>query len=244
MKVIIVEPEKHVVRKVIRTLYSIDSSIEVLPVVKDVETLLKRISTSPLPDLVLVNRLLLGTTHRNIEAKLIITSSSNHLVYLAFRINNLEYLQKCLLKPKQTGADINPLPNRNSSSGNYPGEELGTSLLQQAVKKRFLVTYQQKLLSIAVEDIAYFFSDNRFIFFKTFDNRKFLIEYRMDELETMLDPQLFFRINRSYIISINSILVIHAYPGNRFKINLNPAVEKEMIVSRERILNFKKWLGE
>ena len=76
MKVIIVEPEKHVVRKVIRTLYSIDSSIEVLPAVKDVETLLKRINTAPLPDLVLINRQILGTTHRNIEAKLIITSSS------------------------------------------------------------------------------------------------------------------------------------------------------------------------
>ena len=95
-----------------------------------------------------------------------------------------------------------------------------------------------------MEEIAYFFSDNRFIFFKTFDNRKFLVEYRMDELEQILDRQLFFRINRSYIISINSILVIHAYPGNRFKINLNPPADKEMIVSRERILNFRKWLGE
>jgi DNA-binding LytR/AlgR family response regulator len=112
------------------------------------------------------------------------------------------------------------------------------------VKKRFLVTYQQKLLSVAVEEIAYFFSDNRFIFFKTFDNRKFLVEYRMDELEAILDRQLFFRINRSYIISINCITVIYTYPGNRYKINLTPAAEKEMIVSRERIANFKKWLGE
>lgn len=244
MNVIIVEPEKQVIRKVIRTLYSIDSSIEVLPVVKDVETLLKRINTPPLPDLVLVNRQLLGATHRNIEAKLIITSSSNHLVYLAFRVNHLDYLQKCLLNPSKLGKNVLPFPNSASRNGDYPGEAVGTSSLQQAVKKRFLVTYQQKLLSVAVEEIAYFFSDNRFIFFKTFDNRKFLIEYRMDELETMLDPQLFFRINRSYIISINSILVIHAYPGNRFKINLTPAVEKEMIVSRERIVNFKKWLGE
>ncbi|HRI26347.1 MAG TPA: LytTR family transcriptional regulator DNA-binding domain-containing protein [Ferruginibacter sp.] len=244
MKVIIVEPEKHVVRKVIRTLYSIDSSIEVLQVVKEVDTLLKRINSSPLPDLVLVNRQLLGATHRNIEAKLIITSSSNHLVYLAFRWSNLDYLQKCILHPRQPGAGIQLLPPRDGQSTSYPGEAIGISSLKQTIKKRFLVTYQQKLLSIAVEDIAYFFSDNRFIFFKTFDNRKFLIEYRMDELETMLDPQLFFRINRSYIISINSILVIHAYPGNRFKINLNPPVEKEMIVSRERIVNFRKWLGE
>ena len=191
MKVIIVEPEKHVVRKVIRTLYSIDSSIEVLPAVKDVETLLKRINTAPLPDLVLINRQILGTTHRNIEAKLIITSSSNHLVYLAFRVSNLEYLQKYLLNPGPPGGDVHLPKNRNDHNGSYPGEAVGTASLQQAIKRRFLVTYQQKLLSIAVEEIAYFFSDNRFIFFKTFDNRKFLIEYRMDELETILDPQLF-----------------------------------------------------
>lgn len=244
MKVIIVEPEKQVIRKVIRTLYSIDSSIEVLPVVKDVETLLKRINTPPLPDLVLVNRRLLGTTHRNIEAKLIITSSSNHVVYLAFRISHLEYLQKCLMNSPKMEKQIHSLPGSTSRSGSYPGEAVGSASLQQATKRRFLVTYQQKLLSIPVEEIAYFFSDNRFIFFKTFDNRKFLVEYRMDELETMLDPHLFFRINRSYIISINAILVIHSYPGNRFKINLSPPVEKEMIVSRERIVNFKKWLGE
>lgn len=243
MKVIIVEPDKQIVRKVIRTLYSIDHGIEVLQVVKDVDTLMKRADGSPQADLVLVNRQLLGATHRNIEAKLIITSSSTHMVYLAFRVSNLDYLQKYLLDPKNPVHDTLPFPNRISSGG-YPGEPVAIPSLQQAIKKRFLVSYQQKLLTIAVEDIAYFFSDNRFIFFKTFDNRKFLVDYRMDELETMLDPQLFFRINRSYIISINSILVIHAYPGNRFKINLTPPADKEMIVSRERIINFRKWLGE
>ncbi|HNJ29216.1 MAG TPA: LytTR family transcriptional regulator DNA-binding domain-containing protein [Ferruginibacter sp.] len=245
MKVIIVEPDKQVVRRVIRTLHSIDSSIEVLQAVRTIDALLKRNEESPLPDLVLVNRSLLGATHRNIEPKLIITSSQNHLVYLAFRVNNLDYLQKYLLKAEPAGNHGLPLPRLAASAGNYPGEETaGPIPLQQATKKRFLVTYQQKLLSIPVEEIAYFFSDNRFIFFKTFDNRKFLVEYRMDELEQILDRQLFFRINRSYIISINSILVIHAYPGNRFKINLNPPADKEMIVSRERILNFRKWLGE
>jgi two-component system, LytTR family, response regulator LytT len=243
MKVVIVEPDKQVVRKVIRTLNSIDSSIEVLHVVKDVDALLKKTKSTPLPDLVLVNRQLLGVSHRNIEARLIITAGIDHLVYLAFRINNLEYLQKCLLKKNAVSQEAGHLQKVIERPTGYPGESMAYPA-QQRIKKRFLVTYQQKLLSIAVEDIAYFFSDNRFIFFRTFDNRKFLVDYRMDELETMLDPQLFFRINRSYIISINSILVIHAYSGYRFKINLNPSADKEMIVSRERIVGFKKWLGE
>ncbi|GAB2815352.1 LytR/AlgR family response regulator transcription factor [Ferruginibacter profundus] len=244
MKVIIVEPEKQVIKKLMRVLHAIDSSINILAVVNDIAALQSQINTPPIPDLVLVNKQLLSDTQNSIEAKLIITAGKNHLVYLAFRINNLKYLQKYLLK-ENTGTtplqkeqtDITKTVNKRDQMATLPE-------LQQAIKKRFLVTYQQKLLSVAVEEIAYFFSDNRFIFFKTFDNRKFLIEYRMDELETILDPQFFFRINRSYIISINSIAVIYSYPGNRYKINLLPPVEKEMIVSRERIANFKKWLGE
>jgi len=243
MKVIIVEPEKQVIRKLVRVLHAIDSSIEILAVVKNVDALQKRATIEPHSDLVLINRQLLSDERQTIEAKLIITFSKNHLVYLAFRINNLKYLHNYLPKTKPGISNVQSQQN-NSAGFSNPGKDISMPVLQQSVKKRFLVTYQQKLLSVAVEEIAYFFSDNRFIFFKTFDNRKFLIEYRMDELETILDPQFFFRINRSYIISINAIAVIYAYPGNRFKLNLIPAVDKEMIVSRERIANFKKWLGE
>jgi two-component system response regulator LytT len=240
MKVIIVEPDKQVIKKLVRILHTIDRSIEILLIITEVEALQERINIQPAPDLVLVNRKLLGDTHKAIEAKLIITSDNHHLVYLAFRINNLKYLQKYLLK---SPAALISHPYNNDAIP-AQSQAIASALLQQTIRKRFLVNYQQKLLSIAVEEIAYFFSDNRFIFFKTFDNRKFLVEYRMDELENILDKHLFFRINRSYIISIHSISVIYSYPGNRFKIVLNPPVEKEMIVSRERIANFKKWLGE
>jgi two-component system, LytTR family, response regulator LytT len=238
MKVMIVEPQRPVVKKLKRVLHAIDSSIEILAVVSEATMLQKKINGGALPDLVLVNRGLLKDTHKHIEARLIISSGENHLVYLAFRVINLPYLEKFLLRS-------------NEAEHAEPAEDSGAntitaspSALKQRQKKRFLVSYQQKLLSIAIEDIAYFFSDNRFIFFKTFDNRRFLVEYRMDELENILDPQLFFRINRSHIVSINSIAVIFTYPGNRFKINLLPAAEKETIVSRERITGFRKWLGE
>jgi two-component system, LytTR family, response regulator len=244
MKVLIVEPQRQIVKKLKRVLHAIDSSIEILAVVKDAALLQQKINGGLLPDLVLVNRQLLKDTHKHIEAKLIITSSNNHLVYLAFRVSNMPYLQKYLLNANRAINSIQPFSARYINSGAYPGEQVSLPSMQQTFKKRFLVSYQQKLLSIAIEDIAYFFSDNRFIFFKTFDNRRFLVEYRMDELEDILDSQLFFRINRSHIVSINSIAVIYTYPGNRFKINLTPATEKEMIVSRERIASFKKWLGE
>src|SRR6185436_12774913 len=111
-------------------------------------------------------------------------------------------------------------------------------------RNRFLVKQGQKFASIETFDIAYFFSEGRFIFFRTNDNQKFLVEYTLEELEAMLNPENFFRINRSLIISFNSVDQIHAYFGNRLKLFLEPAMEKDIIVSREKVNEFKVWLGE
>ena len=111
-------------------------------------------------------------------------------------------------------------------------------------RSRFLVRQGQKLASIETFEIAYFFSEGRFIFFKTYDNQKYLVEYTLEELESMLNPEMFFRINRSLIISFNSVDQIHSYFGNRLKLFLEPGTEKEIIVSREKVNEFKVWLGE
>ena len=95
-----------------------------------------------------------------------------------------------------------------------------------------------------VEEIAYFFSDGRLNFFKTFDNRKFVLDYTMDDLEEMLDPEKYFRISRSFYISVESVDQIHEYFGNRLLLHLKPTVDKEAVVSREKVSDFKKWMGK
>ena len=100
------------------------------------------------------------------------------------------------------------------------------------------------MLSIPVNQIAYFFSEERFIFFRTFDGQKFLLEYRMDQLEKILSPDMFFRINRSFIISLSTVKEIHSFFGNRLKLFLTPAADKEVIVSRKRVSEFKEWLDK
>ena len=111
-------------------------------------------------------------------------------------------------------------------------------------RNRFLVKHGQRFASIETSDIAYFFSDGRFIFFKTYDNQKYLVEYTLEELEAMLNPEFFFRINRSLLIAFKSVAQIHPYFGNRLKLFLEPVMEKEIIVSREKVPDFKMWLGE
>lgn len=109
-------------------------------------------------------------------------------------------------------------------------------------RKRFLVRTGQKYISVDTDQVSYFFSEDRFIFLKTKDKNKFLVEYRIEELEKMLDPTMFFKVNRSFIISINAIEQAHSFHGNRLKLVLNP--DEEVIVSRERVRKFKIWMGE
>jgi Response regulator of the LytR/AlgR family len=123
-------------------------------------------------------------------------------------------------------------------------EKKAVDVTKKVYRTRFLVKQGQKFASVETEDIAYFFSEGRFIFFKTFDNQKYLVEYTLEELESMLDPQNFFRINRSLVVSFKSVTQIHPYFGNRLKLYLEPAAEKDVIVSREKVHEFKNWLGQ
>ena len=123
-------------------------------------------------------------------------------------------------------------------------KELQQKLQTKEYRKRFLVKHGQKLVSVEVDEIAYFFSDGRLNFFKTFDNRKFVVDYTMDELNEMLDPNKYFRISRSFYISVDSVSQIHDYFGNRLILQLKPETDKEAIVSREKVTDFKTWLGK
>ena len=123
-------------------------------------------------------------------------------------------------------------------------KELQQRLQPKDYRKRFLVKQGQKLVSVEVDEIAYFYSDGRVNFFKTKDNRKFIVDYTMDELEAMLDPDRYFRISRSFYVSIESVDQIHEYFGNRLLLHLQPVVDKESIVSREKVTDFKRWMGK
>ena len=123
-------------------------------------------------------------------------------------------------------------------------KELQQKLQPKEFRKRFLVKHAQKLVSVDVEEIAYFYSDGRLNFFKTLDNKKFVVDYTMDELEDMLDPNKYFRISRSFYVSIDAVEKIDDYFGNRLMLQLKPAVDKEAVVSREKVSEFKKWMGK
>jgi two-component system, LytTR family, response regulator LytT len=95
-----------------------------------------------------------------------------------------------------------------------------------------------------VSDIAYFWSEGRVNFFKTHKGQKYLVEYTMEEIEAMLNPNDWFRVSRQFLVSVPAVAEIHPYFNNRLKLHLNPKEPEEVTVSRERVSDFKVWLGK
>jgi DNA-binding LytR/AlgR family response regulator len=112
-------------------------------------------------------------------------------------------------------------------------------------QSRFLVKTREKLLSIRTEDISIFFTEGRLSFIKTKENKKFILPHSIETLsQSLLDPQQFFRVNRSTIVAFDDIHEMYSYFGSRVKLVLSTPFEKEIIVSRDKVAEFKRWLGE
>jgi two-component system response regulator LytT len=231
MNVLMIEHEQEKAEKIKELLNELDDSIQVVGVTETVPKAADWLTRNKIPDLILANQQVMSQTEalagRRIRTVVTFTTFSEEYNFAAFRYKTMKQLFKTIPQIAELRLNLSENPKTH---GNF--------------KERFLVKQGQRLLSIPVNQVAYFFSEDRFIFLKTFDNQKFLLEYRMEKLESLLSPALFFRINRSHIISLSTVKEIHAYFGNRLKLYLSPAPEKEIIVSRKRVNDFKEWLDK
>lgn len=254
MKVLIVEDEDLAVKKLRKTLFTVDGTIEVSGVTDSIKSTVEWLQSNPQPDLILMDiELADGQSFEvfnltEVKSPVIFTTSYDEYALKAFKVNSVDYLLKPI-QQEELQAALNKYRkmtggNKSELSLDSLVKELQQKLQPKEYRKRFLVKQGQKLVSVEVEDIAYFYSDGRLNFFKTSDNRKFVVDYTMDELEDMLDPLQYFRISRSFYVSVNSIDKIEDYFGNRLILQLKPLVDKEALVSREKVTDFKKWMGK
>ena len=254
MKILIVEDEELAVKKLQKTLAAVDSSADVVGTADSIQSAVQWLTENPAPDLILMDiELADGQSFEifnltEVKCPVIFTTSYDEYALKAFKVNSVDYLLKPIQK-EELQAALEKFKKTHSSGKSDINidslvKELQQKLQIKEYRKRFLVKNGQKLVSIEVNDIAYFFSDGRLNFFKTEDNKKFVVDYTMDELEDMLDPERYFRISRSFYVSINSIEKIDDYFGNRLILQLKPIVDKEALVSREKVTEFKMWMGK
>lgn len=253
MKILIVEDEDLAVKKLMRTLASVDNSLEVAGVTDSISGTVEWLQNNDAPDLILMDiELADGQSFAifdlvKVTSPVIFTTSYNEYALKAFKVNSIDYLLKPV-EPEDLDIALKKFRSLRSSNTSMAiqslVEELQQKLAPKAYRKRFLVKNGQKLVSIDIQDISYFYSDGRINLFKTKNNRKFIVDYTMDELEEMLDPQDYFRVSRSFYISVPSVEKIDDYFGNRLILQLLPPADKEVVVSREKVMAFKRWMGK
>lgn len=256
MKLLIIEDEELAVKKLQKTLSGIDASAEVMGVTHSVQSSIEWLQNNPLPDLILMDiELADGQSFEifdKIEVKcpVIFTTSYDEYAIKAFKVNSVDYLLKPVQKDELEAAleKYRSLKQQFQPAVSFNVDQLVKELQQQMQpresRKRFLVKHSNKFVSVETNDISYFFSENGLNFFMTKDNKKYLLDYLMDEIETMLDQNEFFRVSRSLIVTFSAIEKMEDYFGNRMTLKLKPAFDKEAIVSREKVSDFKRWMGK
>jgi two-component system response regulator LytT len=170
----------------------------------------------------------------------IFTTAYNEYAIRGFKYNGLDYLLKPIDKTELAKA-LEKF-NKSVQVPEAPKIEALRSLFQKEFKKRFIAKKGNQFKSYNIRDISYFMAEDGLIFLVTKDNVKSPIEYSIDQLEDILDPILFFRINRKYMVSVEAVNEIHTYFNSRLLLKLHPPREEKIIVSRERTSNFKNWL--
>lgn len=259
MKILIVEDEPLAVRKLKRTVEEVSSQAEIIGSTNSIRSTVEWLRNNPAPDIILLDiELADGQSFEifnqvEVKSTVIFTTSYNEFALKAFQVNSIDYL----LKPVQKDAlekafnKFNAIKKMHSApSGDaFNIEELLKGLQQKMYatsnfKKRFLVKNGARLVSVEIDDIAYFYIEGRLVFFKTWQNKKFIVDYTMEELADTLNPDNFFRINRSCFITQKSVSQIEDHLGGRLFVQLTPLHEKEGLVSRERVQDFKEWMGK
>lgn len=179
--------------------------------------------------------------HIQVLTPVIFTTAYDQYAIKAFQVNSIDYL----LKPIELEALTVALQKFRQRTSPYPDLQQALSMLTAKPKfqERFLVSTGQKLKSIPIETIAYFFADNKLNFLCDAEGRQYLIDQSLDKLESQLDPAVFFRINRQYIVRFDAIREMVHYSKSRVKITLHPTPTGDTIVSAERSAAFKAWLN-
>ena len=249
MKVIIIEDEQLASEKLNKMLCEIDPDIQVQAILESVAASANWLSKNPAPDLIFMDiQLDDGISFEifdtvKINTPIIFTTAYNEYAIKAFKVNSVDYLLKPYTEKDLTAA-INKYKELHAGQ-NIPLEKID-HLYQQLIKDyktRFFVKIGTHYHSISIDEIACFFIRERGTFIKTKIGKNLDIDYSLDQIQKIVDPMKFFRINRNYVINIDSIADIISYSSSRLKVILkNFEHLDDLLVSREKTGDFKKWL--
>ncbi|NLF81795.1 MAG: response regulator transcription factor [Bacteroidales bacterium] len=248
MKVLIIEDEKHASDRLVRLLREADPSIEVCNVLGSVESSVNWFLTNPRPDLIFMDiQLEDGLCFEIYDAialdtPVIFTTAYNEYTLKAFKVNSVDYL----LKPVATDDLSHSLEKFSNLHRTFVNVDNIGEMVQQMMpktKERFLIRIGEHIRSVPVSSIHCFFIEDKCVFANVAVNKNYPLDYSLERIESMINAAVFFRINRNYIVHFDAITDMVIYSSNRLKISVDTLPGKEqLIVSRERIAAFRRWI--
>lgn len=252
MNVLIVEDEPEAAARLSKLLKELRQDVHIVASIDSVRSTVKWINENPSPDLVFMDiQLADGLSFEifekaDIKVPVIFTTAYNEYALKAFKVNSIDYILKPLDKDEVAAAfrKYENLTGQQTHLRDKMIESIGAAMqmLTKRYKERFVTKVGEHLRSIEITDILYFYSLEKTTFAVTTDARKHVLDFTLDQLEALVDPTRFFRINRKYIVSVTSIKDMISHSNSRLKLLLKSSDDDDVIVARERVQEFKDWL--
>lgn len=250
MNVIIIEDEKPSARYLKRMLEK--ENVNIHQMLHSVGEAVEWFQNNPHPDLIFLDiQLSDGLSFEifdvvEIKSSIIFTTAFDEYALQAFKLNSIDYLLKPI-DQEELQAAVKKYKTFNPTSQNvqFDFEDIKKLLVNpvaQEYKKRFTTKIGQHIKMIPVDEIECFYSENKGTYAHTVEGRDYLLETTLEQLESELSPEFFFRISRKFYVNINSIKDIISYTNSRLQLKMNSYKEQEVIVARERVKDFKLWL--
>jgi len=251
MNIIIIEDEKPASRLLQRKIEKL--GLQVNQMLHSVEESINWFQNNDHPDLIFLDiQLSDGLSFEifeavNIKSAVIFTTAYDEYALRAFKLNSIDYLLKPIDEEDLETA-ISKFKNQfqKSSIATLDFEMIKKMLvnpIDREYKKRFTIKMGQQLKMINIEEVECFFSENKGTYLHTFNNRDYLLDSTLEQLETELNPEDFYRVSRKFIIPMKAIKEIQIYSNSRLKVILPTYKGDEVIVSREKVGDFKTWIG-
>lgn len=234
----ILEDEQLAKNRLIRMLEEISPEISVVDSFESVEDIVKKLSEESHPDLLFLDihvadGISMELFHiLEVKSKVIFTTAYDDYAIEAFRKNAIDYLLKPIKKIQLVEAVQKAKMLLGVNQQHFSTE----------YKNRLLVKFGKKLTSLKTKDLAYIYSKNKIVYFVCFNREKYPSDYKLQELEKLLDPSIFFRANRQFITHVDAISGMIKHDSSRIKLTLNPDIEQEIVISTEKAKSFKDWL--
>lgn len=250
MNVIIIEDEKPAARRLGRLLSELD--VDVSTMLHSVEESIEWFQENEHPDLIFLDiQLSDGLSFEifdviEVRSAIIFTTAYDEYALQAFKLNSIDYLLKPIDDEELESAvkkfrALKPAAQKLALDFEDI-KKLLVNPLEREFKKRFTAKVGQHLKIINADEVACFYSENKGTYAATSDGRNYLLDTTLENLENELEPKIFFRVSRKFYVNINHIKDIISYTNSRLQIKLNNFSEQKIIVSRERVKDFKLWL--